>query len=59
MAIHTILHEHLSLRKITSRWVPYDLTDDQKRKRVLFCQQNLAKFNEGKWRICDIITGDE
>ena len=57
--INRIIHDHLHLRKLSSRWVPYDLTDAQKALRVLFCQENLAKFNEGKWRICDIITGDE
>lgn len=35
------------------------MTDAQKEKRVKFCEENLSKFNSGKWRICDIITGDE
>ena len=58
-SIHEIIHVHLKLRKIAARWVPYELTDAQKEKRVAFCKENLAKFNTGKWRICDIITGDE
>jgi transposase len=58
-SIHEIIHGHLFLKKITSRWCPYNLTDDQKKKRVACCIENLAKFNEGKWRLCDIMTGDE
>jgi len=58
-SIHEIIHIHLKMRKITSRWVPYELTDAQKERRVNFCKENLAKFNSGKWQICDIVTGDE
>ncbi|GBP47455.1 hypothetical protein EVAR_86372_1 [Eumeta japonica] len=40
-----ILHDHLSLRKRSSRWVPHKLTDEQKvgyesvghRIRILYC----------------------
>lgn len=58
-SIHEIIHGHLKLKKITSRWVPYALNDDQKKNRVKFCMENLERFNSGKWRICDIITADE
>ncbi|CAF1405191.1 unnamed protein product, partial [Rotaria sp. Silwood1] len=44
---------------ITSRWVPHELTDEQKQQGVQFCRENLAKFQTGSWRLCDIITGDE
>lgn len=57
--IERIIHDHLHLRKITSRWVPHQLTTAQKAKRLVFCQENLAKFKEGKWRLCDVFTGDE
>ncbi len=59
MAIHTIIHDHLKLRKITSRYVPFQISEEQKAKRISSCKEVLAKFNEGKWRLCDIITGDE
>ena len=49
----------MKLRKLASRWIPHELTKTQKRKRVEICQKNLAKFKEGKWRLCDVITGDE
>ena len=58
-SIHEIIHGHLKMRKITSRWVPYVLNDAQKKKRDKFCKENLERFNSGKWRICDIITADE
>jgi len=59
-SIKTILHEKLGLRKISARWVPHKLTDEQKRKRVEFCQTNLADFGEnGRKRLTDIVTGDE
>ncbi len=57
--IQNIIHNHLNLRKITSRWVPHNLTSENKARRVAICQKNLVKFDEGKWRISDIMTGDE
>jgi [histone H3]-lysine36 N-dimethyltransferase SETMAR len=58
-SINVIIHEHLKLEKISSRWVPHDLTDQQKRNRVNFCRENLAKFRTNSWRLCNIVTGDE
>lgn len=57
--LSTIIHDHLGLRKVTSRWVPHDLTPDQKKERVRICRENLAKFQSDSWRTCNIITGDE
>jgi histone-lysine N-methyltransferase SETMAR len=47
------------MRKVTSRWVPRQLNDEQKQERVRFCRENLVKFRSGSWRLCDVITGDE
>lgn len=58
-SIHTILHDHLNLRKLNSRWIPHDLSEEQKRKRVMFCKKNLDLFSQGKLRLCDMVTGDE
>ena len=33
-SVVTILHEHLSMRKLCSKWVPYLLTIDQKQQHV-------------------------
>ncbi len=57
--LHRIIHDGIGMKKLTSRWVPHYLTQEQKKKRVLFCQQNLDLFNEGKWRLSDVMTGDE
>ena len=57
--INTIIHDHLQLQKISSRWVPYLLNDRNKLERVRICQENLDKLQTGKMRLCDILTGDE
>ncbi|CAF4326331.1 unnamed protein product [Rotaria sordida] len=47
------------MKKITSRWVSHQLTDEQKQERVKLGRENLAKFRNDSWRLCDTITGDE
>ena len=44
---------------MTSRWVSHQLSDEPKRDRVRLCRENLVKFRDDSWRLCDIITGDE
>lgn len=56
--VERIIHEHLKLRKITSRFVPHNLTEENRRNRVRLCEENLAKFRDSSWRLCDVITGD-
>lgn len=58
-SVFTIVKQHLKLRKISSRWVPHELTAAQRRLRVEICINNLQKFESGDWRLGDIITGDE
>lgn len=57
--ISNIIHDHLKMKKVTSRWVPHELTPHQKQERVRICQENLDKFRNDSWRTCNIITGDE
>ena len=57
--IYNIIHEHLKLCKVVARWVPHELTDKNRRKRVEDCRENLKMFREGKWRLCYVVTGDE
>lgn len=57
--IEIIIHEHLKMKKVASRWVPHNLTSKQKQERVRICKENLEKFQSGSWRLYDIITGDE
>ena len=54
--IERIIHDCLKMKKVTSRWVLHQLTHEQ---RVKLCRENLAKFQNGSCRLCDIITGDE
>lgn len=58
-SIKEILNKELNLKKISSRWVPHQLTDAQKKKRVDICKKNLRLVDEGKIRLGDIFTGDE
>ncbi|CAF1358854.1 unnamed protein product [Adineta ricciae] len=57
--IEPVIHDHLKMSKVVSRWVAHQLTDEQKQETVRICRQNLEKFRNRTWRLCDIITGDE
>ena len=41
--IYKILHEHLAMKNICSRWIPHNLTKAQKDARVDWCKQMLQK----------------
>ena len=58
-SINTIIHSFLKLKKVTSRWVPHLLSEENKRLRVEICMENLALIEGGQLRLCDIFTGDE
>ncbi|CAF1510471.1 unnamed protein product, partial [Rotaria sp. Silwood1] len=58
-SVDAILKQHLGLRKITSKWVPHKLTQEQRQRRIDICIENLQKLESGIWRLCDIVTGDE
>ena len=47
-SVHAILHEHLSMRKLLSKWVPRLLTVDQKRQRVVGSERCLELFRRNK-----------
>lgn len=59
-SVHTILHDDLKMRKVSSRWVPRMLTDDHKAARVACCQAMLTR-NEGMngTFFSSIVTMDE
>ena len=55
-----ILHSSLSGRKRYTRWVPHNLSEEQKRGSVDWCTHMLRKFDRGRSpRVWDIVTGDE
>jgi [histone H3]-lysine36 N-dimethyltransferase SETMAR len=59
-SIHKILHEHLAVKKICSRWIPHNLTIAQKKARVDWCKEMLKKYNGGSSKaVYNIVTGDE
>lgn len=59
-SINTILKDHLAVRKLCSRWIPYNLTDAEKKGRVKWCKQMIEDFDHGQSiQVYDIITGDE
>jgi len=49
----------LKLKKISSRWIPHELTEQNSKERVRICKHNLEKFKSNKWKLCDVVTGDE
>jgi len=59
-AVHTILHEHLKVRKLCSLWIPHSLTVEQKLARIDWCRNTFKKFNGGFSKsVSSVVTGDE
>ena len=55
-----ILHDSLGMRKRCTRWVPHNLSEEQKRGRVDWCNHMLRSFDKRMSpRVWDIVTGDE
>ena len=58
--VHLILKKHLKVRKISARWVPHLLTDEQKRQRVRVVKKLLQMFPKyDKKQFANVVTGDE
>ena len=59
-SIHSILHEHLTVKKKFSRWIPHNLSIGQKKARVDWSKEMLQKYNRGASKhVYNIVTGDE
>ena len=57
---YLILKKHLKVRKISARWVPHLLTDEQKRQRVKVAKKLLQMFPKyDKKQFANVVTGDE
>jgi len=54
-----ILKENLGKRKLCARFVPHDLTSEQKEDRVISCQDIIAMADADKNFFSKIIMGDE
>lgn len=59
-SVNSILHDHLGVRKLASRWIPHLLKPDQKQARIDWCKFMLKKFDQGaSVQVQYIVTGDE
>ena len=59
-SINKILHEHLAVKEICSRWIPHNLTNAQKIARVDWCKEILKKYDRGASKdVYKIVTDDE
>ena len=57
---HTIMHDHLQMSKVTTKWVPRLLTIDMKANRTESCAQLCEEFDAAPDNfLARIITGDE
>ena len=54
-----IFHDNnFNMRKIASRWVPHTLSE-KNRNKCNIVRTNLAMISDGKWRLYDLMKGDE
>lgn len=57
--IRTILHEDLGKTKVCARFVPHELTDEQKAARLQHCRDLVATARNDPNFMRSIVTGDE
>ncbi|GFR84355.1 transposase [Elysia marginata] len=58
--VHTIITEHLCMKKVHAQWIPHLLTVDQNREKVHCATELLNMFKpHGPKRLSDTVTGDE
>ncbi|KAF7271129.1 hypothetical protein GWI33_015956 [Rhynchophorus ferrugineus] len=58
--VHHIIDEYLGMRKLCAKWVPRELTFDQKQRRVDDSEQCLKMINRNKPEfLCRYVTMDE
>jgi len=57
---YSLIHDSLKFSKVCARWVPKELTEDHKRKRLDVCSRHLARYREeGDNFLQQIVTDDE
>ena len=58
--VHLILQKHLKVRKISARWVPHLLTDEEKRQRIKVAKKLFQMFPKcDKKQFANFVTGNE
>ena len=55
----TILHDRLGMRKLTARWVPKSLSDEQMATRASVCSTLLKRFRSKDDFLLCLVTVDE
>ena len=58
-SVSTILHDRLSTRKLTARWVPRSLSDEQMATRASVCSTLLKRFRSKDDFLLHLVTVDE
>ena len=58
-SVSTILHDRLGMRKLTARWVPKSLSDDQMTTRASVCSALLKRFRSKDDFLLRLVTADE
>ena len=58
-SVSTILHDRLGMRKLTARWVPKSLSDEQMATRASVCGALLTRFGSKDDFLLRLVTVDE
>ena len=58
-SVSTFLHDRLGMRKVTARWVPKSLSDEQKATRASVCSALLKRFRSKDDFLLRLVTVDE
>ena len=58
-SVSTILHDRLGMRKLTARWVPKFLSDEQMATRASVCSALLKRFRSKDDFLFHLVTVDE
>ena len=58
-SVSTILHDRLDMRKLTARWVPKSLSDEQMATRASVCSALLKRFRSKEDFLLRLVTVDE
>ena len=58
-SVSKILHDHLGIRKLTARWVPKSLSDEQMATRASVCSALLKRFRSKGDFLLRLVTVDE
>ena len=58
-SVSTILHDRLGMRKLTARWVPKSLSNEQMATRASVCSALLKRFRSKDDFLLCLVTADE